>query len=202
MMPMDKPTAEEIAHRAQEFKVIALAQQLSVLAIIHPELPLLRFHQQLVQVGPDIDIPLDLHGGVGHDILRLSVREILTAAAKLRGPALSNDLMAMAMLTAATQLGDMITNGGHTRREVPLLQFARHFRNAAAHGNRWHFGPGEPKSPASCRHLTLTPDLHGQRAAWGGGGVTPLLFVYFLDDLSNHFASGLVPPPQTVPTAS
>lgn len=190
------PTAEEIACRARDLKAVVLAQQLSIAAIMDPRLPLLRVMQQQLQAGPEADIPLDLTGEPGTDGLRLSVREVLTVASRLREKALGEDLMTGSMLTAATQLGDMIHTGGHGRTDVPLLQFARHLRNAAAHGNRWHFTGSQPVHLATCRHVTLTAGLHGQRAFWGGGLVTPLLFVLFLDDVTNYFVPGLAPEPR------
>lgn len=195
---MSTPTAEVIAKRAQELKVVVLAQQLSVTAIMDPRLPLLRVIQHMTEVGSDEDVPLDLSDGPGTDTLRLSAREILTTASQLRGKALGEDLMAGAMLTAATQIGDMIATGQHGRIDVPILQFARHLRNAAAHGNRWHFTRNQPVHPATCRQVTLTADLHGQRAFWGGGLITPLLFVLYLDDVTNHFVPGLAPEPGRV----
>lgn len=190
MTGADTHPAEEIAHRAQQFKVVVLAQQLTLVTLVDEGRAVLRFHQTLAGIGPDADLPVVLSDGPGHEDLVVSAREVLAAAAQLRGAPI-RDLMTMSMMTAATQLGDMIVTGGHSRQDVPLLQFACHFRNAAAHGNRWHFGPGEPKNPATCRHLTLTPDLHGQRAAWGT--VTPKLFALYLDDLANYFIPGLVP---------
>lgn len=191
---VDKPTGEEIAYRAQELKAVMLAQQISLVAITHPALPLLRFHQYLQCEGQDKDIPIVLRDGPEHDEVVFSTRAVLTAASRLRGDVLAHDLMAMSMLVAATRLGDMINSGGHTRRDVPLLEFARHLRNACAHGDRWHFRAGEPRTPAACRHLTLTAALHGQRATWTT--VTPRLLVLYLDDLSNYFVPGLVPPPE------
>ncbi len=79
------------------------------------------------------------------------------------------------------------------RNDVPLLQFARHFRNACAHGDRWHFNADQPKYPAALRNLVLTRDLRGQQATFVT--VSPWHFIEFLDDLSNHFAPGSVPPP-------
>jgi hypothetical protein len=191
--PAGTPTAEEIADRAQQLKVVMLAQQLTLVTLVDEGQTVLRFHQQITGTGPDGDIPVVLTGGTGHDQLVFSAREVLAAAAKLPGDAI-RDLMTMSMTTAATTLGQMLKDGDHYQRDVPLLQFALHLRNAAAHGNRWHLRSGQPKHPAACRYLTITPDLHGRQAAWGT--VSPQLFVLFLDDLANHFVPGSVPPPQ------
>jgi hypothetical protein len=82
----------------------------------------------------------------------------------------------------------MIDQGGHRDRREPLLEFARHYRNACAHGDRWSFRAGEPCFPASCRQLTVTAALHGQKATWTTVG--PRLHVEYLDDIADHFAPG------------
>jgi len=64
------------------------------------------------------------------------------------------------MMLGATRLGEMIQTGGHPQASVPSLQFARHCRNACAHGDRWEFRGAEPKTSATCGHLTLSPALH------------------------------------------
>lgn len=189
---MPKPTGEEIADRAQQFKTVVLAQQLMLITLVDEGRAVLQAYRQLTGAGPDADIPVVFNDGPGREQIGFSAREILSAASKLPGDAV-RDLMTMSMTTAATTLGQMIDDGGYRQPSVPLLQFALHFRNAAAHGNRWYLGTGQPKYPAVCRHLTITPDLHGQQAAWGI--VTPLLFLYFLDDLANHFMPDMVPPP-------
>lgn len=104
-----------------------------------------------------------------------------------------DDLFAIGMLLGATRLGNMIERRGILNDTgMPLLQFVKHFRNACAHGDRWHF-IGPIKYPASCRDITLTDDLHGKRAMMDV--VAPRLYVDFLDDISNHFVPGRVPPP-------
>lgn len=191
---MAKPTGEQIADRAMQFKIVVLAQQLTLITLVDEGRVVLRAYQQLTGVGPNDDIPVVFNDGPGHEQIAFSAREILATASKLPGDAV-RDLMTMSMTSAVTSLEQMIKEGGHRQPTVPLLQFALHFRNAAAHGNRWYLRGGQPKYPAACRHLTITPDMHGHQAAWGT--VTPLLFVHFLDDLANHFVPGLVPPPQS-----
>ncbi|MDQ3576472.1 MAG: hypothetical protein M3443_02490, partial [Actinomycetota bacterium] len=187
---MPDPTVEQIAIRAQEFKIAYLAQQQALVAMMHPQLPLLQFMRSVTGNPPGGDLPLQVRGKRDPDkVLSYSMSEVLTHATTLRGEIVI-DLMAAGMLVAATRLGDMITEGGHGRRDVPLLQFARHFRNACAHGDRWHFTNDEPKTPAVCRDLTLTEELRGTKATWTT--VDPRLFIEFLDDLSNHFLPGLV----------
>jgi hypothetical protein len=188
---VDEPTGEGIATRAQEFKLAFLAQELCLSVLLDPAAPVLRYLQEQTSVGREDDIPIQLQHHSGELALTFSAREILTKVTRLRGQPII-DLMAMSMMTAATQLGDMIDRGGHRRTNVPLLEFSRHFRNACAHGDRWNFLNGAPRTTAACRGLTLTAPMHGQRATWCT--VTPRLFVEYLDDLANHFVPGCVPP--------
>ena len=190
--------AERIARRAQEHKLLFLGLQLALPAVLHPDVPLLRWTQQLTGVGADTDVPVVVGGrSADEEKLSFSAREILTKLASLRGEIVGHDLLSIAMVLGATRLGDMIVEGGFSRQDEPLLQFARHFRNAAAHGDRWSFHEGEPKAPASCRDLVLTADLNDRRATWET--VTPKTYIEFLDDLSNYFSPGLVPPPRPRP---
>lgn len=190
-MDVAKPTGEQIADRAAQFKVMFLAQQLTLITLVDEGRAVLQAYQQLTGVGPNDDIPVVFNDSPGHEQIAFSAREILAVASKLPGDAV-RDLMTMSMTSAITTLEQMIKEGDHRQPAVPLLQFALHFRNAAAHGNRWYLRGGQPKHPAACRHLAITPGLHGKQAAWGT--VTPLLFVHFLDDLANYFVPGFVPP--------
>ena len=127
-------------------------------------------------------------------VLTFSMREVLTAASTaLPFDVVRDDVFAIGMLHGGIRLGDMINRGGFLNdTSVPLLQFAKHFRNACAHGDRWHF-QGPIKYPATCRGLTITDDLHGKRATMEA--VSPRLYVDFLDDIANHFVPGSRPPP-------
>ena len=49
----------------------------------------------------------------------------------------------------------------HLNTGAPLHQFLRHFRNACAHGNRWHFTTGAPTKPAHFRSFSLDSSMHG-----------------------------------------
>jgi hypothetical protein len=181
-----------IARRAQEFKIMTLALAMSVTTMMDPRLPVLHWTLDQAGVPRDGDIPMQLLHGDEPERLTYSTREVLTKMTKLQGDPV-RDLLSISMLLAGTRLGHMINTGGHMRKDVPLLQFARHFRNACAHGDRWHFAAGEPRHPAALRDLVLTRDLQGQQATFVT--VSPRRFVDFLDDFSNHFAPGSVPRP-------
>ncbi len=96
--------------------------------------------------------------------------------------------MPLAAMQGATRLGDDLGQAGLDDRGEPLLQFARHLRNACAHGNRWHFRPGEPKHPAALRGRQLDTSLHGSNALfdWVGPGD----YLDFLEDLATFLRSG------------
>jgi len=183
-----------IALRAQELKLVYLGLNLAATAMMHPDVPLLHWTRQLVEAGADDDVPVVLTGARGEEEkLSFSAQEVLTKLSALRGEVVAHDLLSVGMLLGATRLGDMIRQENLSRRDEPLLQFARHFRNAAAHGDRWSFHEGQPEPPAACRDLELTAVMNGRRATWET--VTPKRYVEFLDDLSNYFVPRLVPPP-------
>ena len=190
------PTAEEIAVRAQELKLLHLGLMLTTSSWFDPGVPILR--TMLAQAGalPHEDIPVQLVNDEpdepGREGLTFSAREVLTKMSQLRGSVVFQDLLSISMINAGIRLGDMIGKGGHYRTDVPLLQFLYHYRNACGHGDVWNYSPQGPPYPAACRGLTLTGALVGRRATWET--VTPRLFVEFLDDLANHFLPGPVPP--------
>lgn len=187
-------TEQEIAERAQQLKILHLALSLSLTSFFDPDLPLLRTTLKFTDPTAH-DVPLELPSDLPGDDERIvySSREVLTKASMLRGDIVGRDLMSVSMILGATRIGDMIQSGGHSKADMPLLQFARHYRNACAHGDRWEFRGTEPKTEATCRHLTLTPSLHGQRATYTS--VSPRLHVEFLDDIANYFLPGSVAPP-------
>jgi hypothetical protein len=190
------PTAEQIAVRAQELKVLHLGLMLSLSSLFDPDLPILQTELRRLGERPDGDFPVNLYYRAAEaepECLSYSARNIFTAVSNLRGDVVKHDIMSISMINAGIRLGDMIRKGGHNRDDVPLLQFAYHFRNACGHGDVWNYSPSGPPHPASCRDLELTGELVGRRATWET--VTPRLFVEFLDDITEHFAPGLVPPP-------
>jgi hypothetical protein len=194
MVLHDADPRVRIALRAQELKLLFFGLNVAAMAMLHPDVPLLNWMRQLVGVSSDQDVPVVLTGAPGEEEkLSFSAQEVLTKLSALRGEVVAHDLLSVAMLLGATRLGDMIVQANLSRGDEPLMQFARHFRNAAAHGDRWSFNEGQPDTPAACHDLVLTADMNGRRATWET--VTPKRYVEFLDDLSNYFIPGLVPPP-------
>jgi hypothetical protein len=188
-----KPTGQQIATRAQELKLVFLGLTMALPFLLHPAVPLLQWHRTELGVEPGDDIPIDLRHGSEEKALSYSASEALTKLTTLRGEVVGHDLMSISMMHGATRLGDLIDMGGHRQGNEPILEFARHFRNACAHGDRWHFRNKEPKHPAACRDLVLSATLDGQRATWNT--ISPRRYVEFLDDISNYFVPGAIPPP-------
>ena len=149
--------------------------------LLHPAVPLLQWHRTELGVEPGDDIPIDLRHGSEEKALSYSASEALTKLTTLRGELAGHDLMSISMMHGATRLADLIDIGGHRQGDEPILEFARHFRNK------------EPKHPSVCRDLVLSATLHGQRATWNT--ISPRRYVEFLDDISNYFVPGAIPPP-------
>lgn len=187
------PPSLTIASRAQEMKIAFLGLSLTLASLLDPTLPILATELRRAGLPPNGDMPFILrHDSSDPEFLNFNVRDILTRASQLHGEVLGKDLMSTAMSMGATRIGFMIIHADMSRKDIPILQFARHFRNACAHGDRWEFKPGQPETPASCRHVVLDASMAGRRATYET--VTPRLYVEFLDDISNYFVPGYVPP--------
>jgi hypothetical protein len=176
------PEAAELAEYIDAATVGYLAQQLSIVLVAHPELPVLQVYRQLA-AGPTAEIPLHL---IYKDGTRrvLDTEAILRAASQLPGIGLGPDIFRLVPQFVATAVGDRLSRAGLMRTDVPLLQFARHLRNASAHGNRWHFAKGEPRYPAAFRTLQLDASLEGEPVFLDYLGQPE--FVDFLGDLASY----------------
>jgi hypothetical protein len=185
---------ERVALRAQELKLVFLGLMMSLPALMDPSLPILDIELRRAGIDPSGDMPIVLGDGESEK-LQYSLREVLTKVTQLHGDVLARDLMSVGMMQGVTRLHDILLQDNLMRRNVPLLEFVSHFRNACAHGDRWHFKKNEPdpQYPAVHRQLTLKADFHGKRATWTT--VTPRLYVELLDDFGNHFVPGIVPSP-------
>jgi hypothetical protein len=65
----------------------------------------------------------------------------------LRGDIISKDLLSISMLLGGTRIGDLIVQGNYSKTTEPLLQFARHIRNACAHGTAGPSGTASRSTP-------------------------------------------------------
>lgn len=169
----------EIADRATDLKTAYLGITLALVPLLDPRVPLLDYYKTFDQTDTS---PFEVarKDGTLHSAERLSA--ILMRATQLHAAGLREDSLSFAAMYGATRLGDDLSAAGLIRKDEPLLQFARHFRNACAHGNRWHFAKNEPAHPAILRGRRLEASLHGTQAMYGW--LAPGDYLDFLDDLS------------------
>lgn len=173
-------TAAEIATRAEEFKTAYRAIHLALVPLLDPRLPLLGLWARLYETPPTSPFEIGRSDGSTHSAT--AIGNVFAEVASLKTGGFGEDLLNfMAMHGAVRLYEDLSESGLHKGRE-PLLEFARHLRNACAHGNRWYFMPGQPSRPASLRGRTLDPSLHGSRAIpdW----LAPGDYLDYLDDLA------------------
>lgn len=171
----------DIANLAENLKTTFIGFQLAVPIMVHPEVPLIQFHRSM-GIPPDSPAIIKRNDGTVHS--DESIGSILNRMAGLPGAGLEGELLAVIGIHGAVRLGDELLNACLIRPEEPLLEFARHLRNACAHGNRWHFRNGEPKHPAQLRDRELDLSLHGTKAMYGWLG--PGDYLDYLDDLTAY----------------
>lgn len=85
-----------------------------------------------------------------------------------------------------------------TLRDEPVFQFFRHVRNAASHGNTWHFSSAEPARPAAWqpaggRRIEIDHALRGEQNPMHGnkcfyGDIQPADLLYLLKDVEDLVA--------------
>jgi hypothetical protein len=172
--------ATDIAQRAEALKTGFVALVLSIPALVHPGAPLLKFYEE--ELGIPESAPTEVFRQDGTIHSDEPVGDILRRVTTLRGGGFGEDVLVFAAMHGATRLGDYLAKAGLTSTSDPLLQFARHFRNACAHGNRWHFLYGQPKHAAELRGRQLDASLHGSTVLFDW--VAPGDYLDFLDDLA------------------
>jgi hypothetical protein len=189
------PQAHDITLRALQLKALYLGTTLAVPALLDPNLPILQHILKSTGRPTSSDIDYYIGGNESsNEKIAFSSRQVLTTVSQLRGEVVSDDMLASSMLLGAVRIGDMIQKSGLSSTQAPLLQFARHFRNACAHGDIWEIRnsaiiDGKLKHPARLRELEITPDLNGKRATMKT--VHPKLYVEFLDDIAKYFMPDL-----------
>ena len=177
---------ENVATEAEGLKVGYLGLSLALVSLLDPRLPLLDVQQRFYGMGPHTPFEVVRNDGTMHSSTPIS--EVFRQAAALPHAGFSDGVLNIAIISGATSLGDALVQGNLMRRSEPLLQFARHLRNACAHGNRWHFRGDEPKHRAALRGRELDASLHGTPAVmdWLGPGD----YLDYLEDLATLLRSG------------
>jgi hypothetical protein len=172
--------ASEIAERADAFKAGFIGLELALPPLLHPDMPLLSVYENVLRMPRNAPVEVHRHDGTIHS--DQSIDEALRRVTALPGGGFGGDLLPLAAMQGATRLGDDLQQARLYSASDPLLQFARHFRNACAHGNRWHFQHGEPRHVAALRDRQLDASLHGSRVLFDW--VAPGDYLDFLDDLA------------------
>ena len=172
-------TAAEIGTQAEELKVAYRAFNMTFVPLLDPRLPLLSLWRDLYEIPPTAPFEIVRNDGSVHS--STAVGNVFSEVASLKLGGLGQDLLNFMAMHGATRLGDSLKLAALDKGD-PLLEFARHLRNACAHGNRWHFKGTEPSRPASLRRRTLDASLHGSQAIpdWLGPGD----YLDYLDDLA------------------
>ena len=178
-------SAARLARLANELKITALAQGAVLMALYDPRLPLLTVSLEMLDAPTDGDLPLRLPSDDEQDTLTFSLREVLQRVGQLAETTVRQDLMSSSMMMGALRIGDSIKRTGLHRSNVPLLEFARHFRNACGHGDRWTFRGPEPRFPAATDRLKVERSWNGRRATWET--VSTRGYIDFLDEIHIYF---------------
>lgn len=128
-----------------------------------------------VGLGPvyEPDNPLDLSAGslawfrgFIEPELRIDLEQIRQLTQHLPSSSAVNELCGMLVISAHAIALETV-GGSNGVAKSPTLEFFRHIRNAAAHGNRFTFGPREPKWPAKWRGLILDRVTHANVQCFG-----------------------------------
>lgn len=192
LAPGGPQNADELAEEIDKLKVAVIGLSIATPPLLDPSLPLLQVY--IERYGQTPTSPLEVRRQDGSLYSDEPLSTWLQRAASGGGPAigLGREVISVPMIYITTYLGDLVDDLGLRDKQVPLMEFLRHLRNACAHGNRWHFQGSEPKQTAACRALVLGKELHGTRAIWGSLG--PAEYLDFLDDLATHFRALSNPP--------
>jgi hypothetical protein len=142
-------TATDIAQKAEEYKTAFVGISVAMVTLLDPSLPLMDVMRRHGQ-EPDSPFLIKRLDGTEHSDEAISVH--LQRAAALPGGGLRGDVLIFAAMHGATRIGDAIQQAQLSRKNDPLLQFDRHFRNAAAHGNRWYL-----RRARGTKHPALKP---------------------------------------------
>jgi hypothetical protein len=149
--------AQEIIDSIPARKLTYISMNLGLVSMFTPGAVML-VYRQLLGMKPG-KLPAHMYRRDGSLYGTFDSEEILAGFPHLPGaPA---RLQRMFPLFLITELHHELIGANLVDRS-PLMEFLRHLRNAAAHGNHWHFRADEPKRPAALRDLSLDRSFHGQ----------------------------------------
>lgn len=174
----------DIVESAVSLKTVFLAQNLTTIAMLHPSAPILTWHRQLSGLGPGADIPVQVFSRGRQDGLQFSATQILAYVQSLPSESVRMDLLSGPMILGAVKIGNLLEQHHLIRPNQALTQFAKHFRNAAAHGDKWNFKSNEPKYSAYTRDVEVVSSFHGTRATFETVG--PFEYIRYLDEIAAY----------------
>ncbi|KNH21171.1 hypothetical protein ACU18_03315 [Arthrobacter sp. ZBG10] len=178
-------SAAELATNAENYKTSFVGVQLAMVALMHPA----GFMERVMdEITPELSTsPLTVVRADGSTASSENINYWLQQARKDngRGLGLGGDVLPFTAMFIVTRLADDLDQLGLRDSSSPVLEFLRHLRNAAAHGNRWHFVGQEPKFPAKLRSIELDSSMHGTTALYSGT-VGPGDFFDLLDDVRDE----------------
>lgn len=180
-----RPTsAKELAGRAEDYKTTFIGLQLALIPLLHPAGYI---EEAFKHIGTDPEGPLNVVRADGTTASSMPISYWLQRARQDNGGGfgLRDDTLAFTAMFIVTRLEDDLLQLGLRNPQSPVLEFLRHTRNAAAHGNRWHFRGQEPKNQARLRNIELDDSFHGQSALYAGT-VGPGDFLDLLDDVRDE----------------
>jgi hypothetical protein len=146
--------------------VTAAATGFNVIPATSPFFPYVSaFTVATVGIGPVFDKtnPLKLsrdliayYGGRVESHLRIDTEQVakLVQSDLLNSGPVVDALCGMTLISCYVAVEDR-------NDQSPIFEFLRHCRNAAAHGNRFHFNCIEPRRPAQWRMVELDHTRHG-----------------------------------------
>lgn len=185
-MTNEIPDPSLIARRATDFKLLILAQVALNGWLLQPGAPMAGAALDLMRrAGATPPHGEALIGCTAPDERNASDAYLLTEVFGLlseREGEIRRDLLSGTMNQAIVALSALLPK---PPCDDPTMQFIRHYRNAVAHGDRWHFDGGKPLPPARFLHLEITRDLEGQRASFDT--VAPGVVIQLLDYLVECF---------------
>lgn len=171
----------DLIDTANSLKSLFLAQNLTLTAMMHPSTPVLNWFHSYLGAPPNSDLPIDLMKRDSDEGLRFSAKQAFQHVQKMPNADVRKDLLAGPILSGALKIGNILTDSQLIVPQNSLTQFAKHFRNAAAHGDKWHFKGNEPNHPAHTRDVRIDRSLHGSRATFHTVG--PYEYFRFLDEI-------------------
>jgi hypothetical protein len=188
--------AQRIADWLANVKTGMIAHAATLTTLAYPQFLVDFLDRLTTSQGGELPVHIKRNDGTMYAVMDL--RETLNRARSLPGFGLGQpDYLVNIPVSVAIRLGDELKDTGLHDSSVPLLEFVRHTRNGAAHGNQFNLQHGEPRRQAEMRSIAITPSLHGQRVFFDTLG--PGDFLDMLDEVVAYLRALTQPPSSSTP---